>query len=228
MDRQKGLMLAGLGLASWCGYRIYRASSAFRFPGKTVFVTGGTRGLGLVIARQLAREEANLAVCSRYPDEVRRAEEDLSRLGARVLARTCDLRYQDRVRDFVDEVRRHFGAIDVLINNAGTIGVGPVETMALEDFYDAGDQLFRRPAHDPRSAARHAAAGSWSYRERHLDRRQGKRAALAALLCQQVRPGRAFGRFALGGGQGWDRRHDDRPRPDAHGQPAQRDVQRPA
>jgi short-subunit dehydrogenase len=137
MNKQKSLMLAGLGLASWFGYRLYRASTAFRFRDKTVLITGGTRGLGLVIARQLAREGANLAVCARDPDEVRRAEEDLSRRGVRVVARTCDLRYQDRVRDFVDEVRRHLGAIDVLINNAGTINVGPVETMTLENYYDA-------------------------------------------------------------------------------------------
>jgi short-subunit dehydrogenase len=102
-----------------------------------VFITGGTRGLGLVMARQLAREGANLAVCARDPEEVQRAIEVLTRLDARVVARTCDLRFRDHVREFIDEVRRHFGAIDVLINNAGIISVGPVEAMTLDDFYDA-------------------------------------------------------------------------------------------
>jgi NAD(P)-dependent dehydrogenase (short-subunit alcohol dehydrogenase family) len=131
------MLLGGLGLASWLGYRLYQASRAFRFNGKTVILTGGTRGLGLVMARQLAREGANLAVCAHDPEEVQRAHQDLSERGVRVVARACDLRYRDRVGEFVDEVRRHFGAIDVLINNAGIISVGPVETMTLEDFYDA-------------------------------------------------------------------------------------------
>ncbi len=137
MNRQNTLWWAGAGLASWLAYRVYQASTAYSFTGKTVFITGGTRGLGLVMARRLIREGANLAVCARDPEEVQRAHEDLTRRGAHVLARTCDLRYSGQVREFVDEVRRHFGAIDVLINNAGIISVGPVETMTVEDFYDA-------------------------------------------------------------------------------------------
>jgi len=137
MNRQKAILLAGLGLASWCTYRVYRARRAFNFHGKTVLITGGTRGLGLVLARQLAQEGANLAVCARDLEEVQRAHQDLTERGVRVLARTCDLRYRDRVHDFVAEARRHFGAIDVLVNNAGTINVGPVETMTLHDFHDA-------------------------------------------------------------------------------------------
>jgi NAD(P)-dependent dehydrogenase (short-subunit alcohol dehydrogenase family) len=137
MDRQKAILMAGLGLASWLTYRVHRARTAFRFRGKTVFITGGTRGLGLVIARQLAGEGANLIVCARDPEEVQHARDDLSQRGVRVLAQACDLRFRDRVHDFVEEARRHFGTIDVLINNAGTISVGPVETMTLQDFHDA-------------------------------------------------------------------------------------------
>lgn len=139
MNRKNALLWAGAGLASWLGYRVYRASTAFSFTGKTVLITGGTRGLGLVMARQLAREGARLAVCARDPEEVRRAHEDLTRLGAHVVARSCDLRYRDQVREFIDETRRELGAVDVLINNAGIISVGPVETMTIEDFYDAMD-----------------------------------------------------------------------------------------
>jgi short-subunit dehydrogenase len=137
MIRQKTLLRAGLGLAGWLAYRVYQASKAYSFAGKTVFITGGTRGLGLVMARRLAREGANLAVCARDLEEVRRAEDDLTRHGTRVVARTCDLRYRDHVRKFLDEVRQRLGPIDVLINNAGIISVGPVETMTLADFYDA-------------------------------------------------------------------------------------------
>lgn len=137
MNRKNTLMWAGAGLASWLAYRVYRNSTAYSFTGKTVLITGGTRGLGLVMARQLAREGANLALCARDPEEVRRAEEELSPRGVHVFAQPCDLRYREQVRDFIDQTRRHLGAIDVLINNAGIIGVGPVETMTAKDFYDA-------------------------------------------------------------------------------------------
>jgi short-subunit dehydrogenase len=137
MNRKDALMFAGAGLASWLAYRVYRASTAFSFRDKVVFVTGGTRGLGLVLARQLAEEGAKLALCARDPEEVQRAHAEFAQRGTAVLARTCDLRYRERVGEFIDEVRRHFGPIDVLINNAGTICVGPVETMTVEDFYDA-------------------------------------------------------------------------------------------
>lgn len=137
MNRKNTLMWVGAGLVSWLTYRAYRASTAFSFTGKTVLITGGTRGLGLAMARRLAREGANLAVCARDAEEMRRADEELKRLGVRVVAQPCDLRYRDQVRDFIDETRRQLGAIDVLINNAGIISVGPVETMTATDFYDA-------------------------------------------------------------------------------------------
>jgi NAD(P)-dependent dehydrogenase (short-subunit alcohol dehydrogenase family) len=137
MNRQKILWWAGAGLASWLAYRAYRMSKAYSFTGKTVLITGGTRGLGILMARRLAHEGANLAICARDPEEVWRAREELSQQGVRIVAETCDLRYRDHVRAFLDDVRRQLGSVDVLINNGGIITVGPVETMTLEDFYDA-------------------------------------------------------------------------------------------
>jgi short-subunit dehydrogenase len=137
MLNRKSLMWTSAGLASWFAYRLYRARSAFSFREKNVVVTGGARGLGLVVARQLARAGAHVAVCARDEGEVERAYNDLSQYGNRVVALTCDLRYRENVRAFLDEVRRELGAINVLINNAGIIGVGPIETMTAADFYDA-------------------------------------------------------------------------------------------
>jgi short-subunit dehydrogenase len=139
MNRPKALLWAGAGLASWLAYRAYRAGTAYSFTGKTVVLTGGTRGLGLVMARQLADAGANLAVCARDSEEVQRAHEELTRRGARVVAQPCDLRYRANVHEFIEETRRSLGSIDVLINNAGIISTGPVETMTLEDFQDAMD-----------------------------------------------------------------------------------------
>jgi NAD(P)-dependent dehydrogenase (short-subunit alcohol dehydrogenase family) len=101
---------------------------------KIVVVTGGSRGLGLVIARELVRDGAIVAICARDPDELERARVELSVLGGRVHAGVCDVTDRDDVTRFIGEVRDELGPIDVLINNAGVIQVGPVETMTTEDY----------------------------------------------------------------------------------------------
>lgn len=107
------------------------------FKDKIVLITGGSRGLGLVLARTFAREGAKIAICARNGDELRRAQSDLESLGAQVFAGVCDVREREQVEKFVQNVTNHFGQIDVLINNAGVIQVGPLETQTQEDFEDA-------------------------------------------------------------------------------------------
>src|SRR5207244_1451352 len=107
---------------------------AYAFRGKTVLVTGGPRGLGLVLARELPRRGARLAICSRDPNELALAFDELARTGARVVAVECDVTDRARVREFVAVARQRLGPVDVLINNAGVIGVGPLEEQTLDDF----------------------------------------------------------------------------------------------
>jgi len=109
----------------------------FTFHGRTVVITGGSRGLGLVMARQLAREGARLALLARSPDELRQAEWELTNAGAAVLAVRCDIRKRDQVDHAIQRVVEQFGRVDVVINNAGIIQVGPVEHMTCEDFEQA-------------------------------------------------------------------------------------------
>lgn len=106
----------------------------YDLSGKTVLITGGSRGLGLVMARELLREGARLAICARDEAELERARTDLVRRGADVLALPCDVTNQEQVNEMVRVVRDRFGQIDVLINNAGAIAVGPMEVMTLEDY----------------------------------------------------------------------------------------------
>ena len=101
---------------------------------KTVLITGGSRGLGLVMAREFAREGARLALCARDAEELERARIDLDGSGAEVMVFTCDIRNRQEVADMVAAVSNRFGQIDVLINNAGVIQVGPIEVMTYEDF----------------------------------------------------------------------------------------------
>src|SRR5919199_1818935 len=116
---------------------VVRARRAYDVRGKTVLITGGSRGLGLLLARELARQGARLAICARDAAELEGARADLAARGADVLAVPCDMTERAQVEKLVNDVRAHFGRIDVLINNAGVIQVGPIDVMTLEDYEQA-------------------------------------------------------------------------------------------
>ena len=146
-NKQKDKLLwamAGAG-ALLAARAVIRKVNEYDFNGKTVLITGGSRGLGLVLARELAREGAQLAICARDVEELERARMDLVRRGARVLAYPCDITDRAQVSELVREVRQHFGRIDVLVNNAGIIEVGPMEVMTLEDYEKAMQTHFWGP-----------------------------------------------------------------------------------
>jgi NAD(P)-dependent dehydrogenase (short-subunit alcohol dehydrogenase family) len=140
------LKLAAAGAGAYLAARaVYDRFGGYDFEGKTVLITGGSRGLGLVLARGFAAEGANVAVCARDPRELERARADLEARGARVFAFPCDVTDRAQVRELVDVVTRHFGRVDVLVNNAGVIQVGPLEVMTLEDFEQAMNVHFWGP-----------------------------------------------------------------------------------
>ncbi|WPB74981.1 SDR family oxidoreductase [Archangium violaceum] len=107
------------------------------FEGRTVLLTGGSRGLGLVMARQFLAEGARVIICAREEVELARARDELEGLGGEVLALPCDVSDRVQVEAMVAQVHERFGAVDVLVNNAGGIQVGPLESMAEEDFVEA-------------------------------------------------------------------------------------------
>ncbi|HEX8465547.1 MAG TPA: SDR family oxidoreductase [Abditibacterium sp.] len=119
--------------------RLLRARRAMDFRGRVVVITGGSRGLGLNLARQLAGEGAKIALIARDKPELDRAEAEIRALGAEVFAIAVDLRSQSAAEEAINRVASHFGALDVLINNAGIIQVGPVEHMTQSDFAEAVD-----------------------------------------------------------------------------------------
>ena len=118
--------VAGLALAN----TLLRRRSRFDLEGKVVLITGGSRGLGLVLARQFADEKARVVICGRDQIELDRARVDLQQQGAEVRSFPCDVTDPEAVQKMVDEI----GKIDVLVNNAGIIQVGPLDTMTAEDF----------------------------------------------------------------------------------------------
>jgi NAD(P)-dependent dehydrogenase (short-subunit alcohol dehydrogenase family) len=131
---ERSLLIAGgLGLGAWLLWRQLRKAQ-FTFRDKVVLVTGGSRGLGLVIARRLTERGARVAIWARDEDELRRAADDLERHGARPFTATCDVTNADSVREAVLRIESEWGPVDVVINNAGTIVVGPLSTMTRGDF----------------------------------------------------------------------------------------------
>jgi short-subunit dehydrogenase len=101
--------------------------------------------LGLILARELAKEGARIAVCARNSEELKRARQDLENRGAEIFDVVCDLRDQMDVTRMINDVRSYYGRIDVLINNAGVIQVGPLEVQTQEDFKEAMDIHFWAP-----------------------------------------------------------------------------------
>lgn len=135
----KKIALAGLGILAASEAVKKITASQVSFKGKVAVITGGSRGLGLVIAEQLAAEGAKVALLARDQGELANAENEISKHGDKVevLSVTCDVRERGQVEAAIERVVQRFGTIDLLINDAGTIEVGPVENMQLEDFDDA-------------------------------------------------------------------------------------------
>jgi NAD(P)-dependent dehydrogenase (short-subunit alcohol dehydrogenase family) len=104
--------------------------------GKVTLITGGSRGLGLAMARAFADAGCILALCARDEGELDRAREDLERRGAEAITLAGDVSVQSDMERVVRETERILGPIDILVNNAGIISVGPVETVTPQDIED--------------------------------------------------------------------------------------------
>jgi NAD(P)-dependent dehydrogenase (short-subunit alcohol dehydrogenase family) len=131
------LLISGaILLVLWLIARFIRTA---RYPlyDKVVLITGGSRGLGLVLARHVCAHGGNVAIIARDPDELMRAKTDLVPRGGKILMVECDLLDADQIQSAVRKIIDRFGKIDILINNAGVIEVGPIENMTPEDFEQA-------------------------------------------------------------------------------------------
>jgi NAD(P)-dependent dehydrogenase (short-subunit alcohol dehydrogenase family) len=149
--------LAGLGgLGLWAAARALRRRPAIDFKDRVVLITGGSRGLGLLLARELAREGARLSLVARDAEELDFARRELAaESGLRVLALPCDVRDRREAEWAVTATVERFGRLDLLINNAGVIQVGPLAHMDIEDFEDAMNVHFWGPLYFIRAALPH-------------------------------------------------------------------------
>jgi NAD(P)-dependent dehydrogenase (short-subunit alcohol dehydrogenase family) len=144
MNRIAGIALAaagaGLALAGWSVQRRRRRMIDLR--GCVAVITGGSRGLGLQLARELAAEGCSIALCARDEEELRRARTDVESHGGIAFTHTCDVSDRGQIEHFINSVRERFGKIDILVNNAGVIRVGPIDNMQVEDFEHAMNVMF--------------------------------------------------------------------------------------
>jgi 3-oxoacyl-[acyl-carrier protein] reductase len=109
--------------------------------GKIALVTGGSEGIGKGIARALAREGCDVAICARRKDVLEAAAAELrAESGRQVLAIPADLTRRADAETFVGTAARHFGRVDILVNNAGSAAGGVLEALD-EDAWLAGLQL---------------------------------------------------------------------------------------
>lgn len=134
---RRGAALAMLGAAGgWMLARRLRGSD-FDLAGRTVLITGGSRGLGFALAREAAARGARVAICARDRDTLERGRAALAAGGHEVLAVPCDVTDPAAVAALVREVEAALGPVEVLVNNAGIIEVGPADTMSPSDYEEA-------------------------------------------------------------------------------------------
>ena len=134
------------------GLRLLRSRQAVDFKGRVVVISGGSRGLGLCIAREFAKEGAQLALLARDEDELKTAQQQLEAMGANVLTVVADVTDPHDDVAAIKRVIERFGSVDVLINNAGIIQVGPLEHMLDSDFKAAIDLHIWAPLRLSRAA----------------------------------------------------------------------------
>jgi NAD(P)-dependent dehydrogenase (short-subunit alcohol dehydrogenase family) len=132
---------AALAIAAVAAVRRWR-ESRYSLAGRVVLITGGSRGLGLLLAREYARLGARLVLAARDKKTLDRACAELVSGGVEVLGIPCDVGDRGDVAALIETVIERCGRIDVIVNDAGRIEVGPLGSMTPTDFEHAMDTNF--------------------------------------------------------------------------------------
>jgi NAD(P)-dependent dehydrogenase (short-subunit alcohol dehydrogenase family) len=148
-----GAAIAASAAALGLGYAAFRVlKSRPLAPGSVVLVTGGSRGLGLAIANRFARDPIRLVLAARNFDELEKAQATLLAQHSHLHSDdfylvAADLSQRAECERLIAEAIARFGRIDVLVNNAGIIEVGPVEAQTVEAFHRALEINFLAALH---------------------------------------------------------------------------------
>lgn len=135
---------------------VFRPKRAIAIDGKTVFITGGSRGLGFLLAVEFASRGAKVAISARDAEELARAESRLREITPDVLVIEADMTMREEAETSVNKVEEAFGPVDILVNNAGVIAVGPAALMTTDDYRNSINTHFWGPYFTTMAVARHA------------------------------------------------------------------------
>ena len=109
--------------------------------GKTLFITGASRGIGLAIAQRAARDGANIAIAAKterphpkLPGTIHTAAEEIERAGGKALPLVVDVRDEDAVKTAIGQTVQKFGGLDIVVNNASAISLSPVAETDMRRF----------------------------------------------------------------------------------------------
>ena len=109
--------------------------------GKTLFITGASRGIGLAIALRAARDGANIAIAAKtdaphpkLPGTIHTAAAEIEAAGGHALPLAVDVRDEEAVKAAIDKTAAHFGGLDIVVNNASAIGLTPAATTDMRRF----------------------------------------------------------------------------------------------
>jgi short-subunit dehydrogenase len=114
--------------------------------GEVAVVTGASRGLGLLLARELAGQGCPLVICARDAAELERAADELRAAGAEVTTLACDVTDEATPQLLIDTAVQRYGRLDILVSNAGVIQVGPVQAAQIGHYETAMNTMALAPA----------------------------------------------------------------------------------
>ncbi len=136
--------LIGLTLAGVAAIMVMRKMrpSPVSLSGQVVVITGSSRGLGFILARELARQGCDVVICARDQNELEQVSAELAKIRAGILAVRCDVSDQQQVMQLIDAATERFGRVDILINNAGVIQAAPLKAATVQDFEDSHAVMF--------------------------------------------------------------------------------------
>ena len=139
-----GAALAGAA-GAWAWERAVREPPSLK--GSVALITGGSRGLGLALARELAAQGCRIALVARDAERLAEVADDPRLRNADVLPLPCDVSDENQVKAAVDAALRRFGRLDILVNNAGVIQVGPAVDQTIDDYREAADVMYWGPVY---------------------------------------------------------------------------------
>jgi NAD(P)-dependent dehydrogenase (short-subunit alcohol dehydrogenase family) len=152
---QSAVALGGLFVGASLVAREMRSRRAIDLEDRVVLITGGSRGLGLLMAREFGRLGARVILAARDEAELQRAQHDLRSQEISATILVADIATESQAHGVVAEAIDRHGRLDVLVNNAGVITVGPVDHMTVADFEEAMATHFWGPLHTMFAAIPH-------------------------------------------------------------------------